>query len=120
VSTDVEKPWGWYEDIYREDRVVFKTLCIKPGKAISLQRHADRGEFWFVAEGEGSMTYQPVTNPSSMSHFDVKAGTPVHIEKGRMHRIRNTGDVDLLIYEMQYGLCRESDIVRVMDDFGRA
>jgi len=31
----------------------------------------------------------------------------------------NTGEEDMIIYEMQYGKCLEDDIVRIEDKYGR-
>ena len=47
----VKKPWGSYEDYYRDDLCVFKKIIVSPGQALSYQYHDNRHEVWFVAKG---------------------------------------------------------------------
>ena len=52
----------------------------------------------------------------------LSAGEHVYIPLGAKHRIRNPGDdADLVFIEVQVGEnLDENDIVRVVDDYGRA
>jgi mannose-6-phosphate isomerase len=50
----------------------------------------------------------------------VSAGSTVDIAINQLHRISNTGNVELIFVEVQTGTYfGEDDIERVEDDFGR-
>ena len=109
----VKKPWGEYTDYKRNDDVVFKKITINPGEEISYQLHHKRTEFWYVIEGTGIMRW------NNLNNWKVRAGFTIEIRKNDAHQIINTGDVDLVIYEMQFGQCSEDDIVRLEDKYDR-
>ena len=109
----VKKPWGEYIDYLRNDRVVFKKITIRSGEEISYQIHHKRSEFWYVVEGTGIMRW------NNLDNWKVRPGFTVEIRKNDAHQIINTGDVDLVIYEMQFGQCSEDDIVRLEDKYDR-
>ena len=112
-SEQVEKPWGGYIDIFRSDKVVFKKIIVSPGEEISYQRHQQRGEFWYVIEGEGIFRWNHING------WKGRPGFTIEIKKNDSHQITNTGEGDLVIFEMQFGECSETDIVRLEDKYGR-
>jgi mannose-6-phosphate isomerase len=107
------KPWGGYTDIFRSDEVVFKKIVISPGEEISYQRHYKRSEFWYVAEGKGIFRWNNVKD------WKVEPGFTVEIRKNDSHQVTNTGESDLVIFEMQFGECSEDDIKRLEDKYDR-
>ena len=109
----VEKPWGHYTDFFRSDRVVFKRIVINPGEEISYQQHHKRGEFWYLTQGTGLFRYNNITS------WKAKPGFLIEIKVNDSHQMTNTGEEDMIIYEMQYGKCLEDDIVRIEDKYGR-
>lgn len=108
----VDKPWGYYEDIYRAEDVVFKKIVVYSNKRLSAQIHERRGEVWYCTQGSG---YFEVSYTTKKAVPGVVLNIPAHTE----HRIINHTDQDLVVYETQYGICEEDDIVRLEDDFGR-
>jgi mannose-6-phosphate isomerase-like protein (cupin superfamily) len=108
----VSKPWGSYEDIFRSDGVVFKTITVSPGEEISYQQHHKRSEFWYVLKGVGIFKYNG-------TNWKVKPGFNIHVRINDAHQIINTGETDMVIYEMQFGFCTEEDIVRLEDKYNR-
>ncbi len=44
--------WGWYDVIIDMPNLKIKGLHIEPGKSLSLQRHENRSEFFFMPNGE--------------------------------------------------------------------
>jgi len=108
-----EKPWGYYKDIFRTDNVVFKIIVVEPDEELSYQSHNKRAEFWFISEGTGLLTIEGIET-------EVNTGDNITIEKKLKHKIKNTGIDNLCIYEMQYGICDENDIVRYEDKYGRS
>lgn len=122
MADKVETPWGEWEDIFRADEVVFKKITIKPGEAFSYQTHSQRTEFWFVYQGNGRLKSSPPDVDDQINSFRT---TPLQmwsytmIPAGMAHQIQNTGDVDMIVYEMQCGNCSEDDITRLEDKYGR-
>jgi mannose-6-phosphate isomerase-like protein (cupin superfamily) len=50
----------------------------------------------------------------------AREGETVIIPAGTVHRIANNSDLNKVeIIEVQRGMCREDDIVRLEDDYGR-
>jgi len=116
----VTKPWGFYEDYYRDGEVVFKRIEINPGHAISYQVHKDRSEFWFIKAGRGQFKFSPDASPKeNFSVAVVEEGRSIEINAGIAHQISNIGEVPLIIYEMQFGKCEETDITRIDDPYKR-
>ena len=51
-----ERPWGYYRVLHEVgNHVKLKELTVNPGAKLSMQRHSQRAEFWFVAEGEATV-----------------------------------------------------------------
>ena len=112
----IEKPWGYYVDIYRPEdkKVVFKQIVVDPGEQLSMQYHEGRTEFWYVTSGKGLIT---TDNPASSLY--VKEGDYIVIKPLERHMVENIGEEPLEIFEMQTGTCEEHDIVRLSDKYGR-
>jgi mannose-6-phosphate isomerase len=110
-----ERPWGSYTVLAEGDDYKVKRITVLPGKRLSYQRHARRGEHWFVVEGSGRITLDG-------EEIDVFPGAAVDVPVGAAHRIANTGTAQPLTFiEVQRGdYFGEDDIVRLEDDFGRA
>jgi len=108
------RPWGRYQVL--EDAPTHKVKCIwvTPGQRLSYQRHQKRAEHWFIVEGSGEVTLDGKTTP-------IKKGDSLDVAIKELHRISNTGSVELVFIEVQTGTYfGEDDIERVEDDFGRA
>ena len=90
-----------------------KKIVVNPKQRLSLQLHTQRDEWWKIIRGCGEM--QVGNDIFDVGHFDT-----VNISKYEVHRIENTDDLeDLVFVEIQTGVCREDDIVRISDDYGR-
>lgn len=109
------RPWGYYRVLHEDGpRVKVKELTVDPGMCLSMQRHDDRAEFWFVAEGEASVyTVDPkTTDLEHLGHY--QRFDHLHIDKGQWHRLCNETERPLRIIEIQYGdRCIEDDIQRL-------
>lgn len=106
------RPWGGFQDLFEAQGFKVKLLEIEPGKRLSLQRHRKRDEHWVVVEGRGRIRVGHQERPIGRGNHEI-------IPCGRIHRVTNDGDVPLVILELQLGECREDDIERLADDFGR-
>jgi cytidyltransferase-like protein len=109
-----ERSWGNYRVLYDYGtQVKVKELTVDPGQRLSMQRHEQRAEFWFVAEGQAtvytvdprSTEYEVLEKPSQHEHC--------WIELGQWHQLCNDTDQPLRLIEIQYGAdCVEQDIER--------
>jgi cytidyltransferase-like protein len=108
------RAWGYYRVLHEvASRVKVKELTVAPKTCLSMQRHENRAEFWFVAEGEGAV----YTLDSSTDHDLVGTFTEhqsIFIPLGQWHMLCNETDVPLKLIEIQYGdKCIEEDIQRL-------
>jgi len=106
-----ERPWGWYETLTEGERYKVKRLYIAPNQRLSLQYHNLRTEDWVIVEGGGVVTQNRFETP-------CKVGDTFHISTEMKHRAKG-GENGLLIIETQLGICKENDIIRLEDDYGR-
>jgi mannose-6-phosphate isomerase-like protein (cupin superfamily) len=117
MSNKVDKPWGYYEDYYRSDELVFKRLVIKPGERTSQQKHRLRSEVWYVKEGSGSAYKVSANHEAKIT--EISAGDTYKVGVNEEHQLVNNSDQDLVVLEIQMGQCSEDDIVRILDPYNR-
>ncbi len=89
----VETRWGRYDVILDMPNLKVKMLHIDAGKSLSLQRHSERSEFFFMPNGE------------------VRVNLP-----GVWHTLTAPPDEPLSLLEVQVGQIHEHDIERVGED----
>lgn len=63
---------------------------LAPGVSIGVHTHADDEEYYYIVEGEGTMTLDGET-------FAVRAGDIAAVFPGGQHGLANTSDADLRI-----------------------
>lgn len=108
------RPWGYYRVLHENGaEVKLKELTVDPGMCLSMQRHSERSEFWFVAEGEASV-YTVDSKSTDIEHMGFyKKFDYLFIDKNQWHRLCNETTYPLKIIEIQYGIsCVEEDIER--------
>lgn len=110
----IERTWGFYEVLHiaNEAESKVKRLILEPGKSISMQRHFQRAEIWFVESGDGVIYTQKDGVVEKISNLPKHS--LVHIECQDWHKLSNESKEPLVIVEIQYGnYCDESDIERL-------
>jgi mannose-6-phosphate isomerase len=108
-----ERQWGYYRVLHENNaQVKLKELIVEPGKHLSMQRHKDRAEHWFVAEGVATVyTLNRKTDAELLGVYNKF--DHVHIERTEWHQLANEGTAPLKMIEIQYGeRCVEEDIER--------
>lgn len=108
------RSWGHYRVIYENGtETKVKELVVEPRQCLSMQRHQNRSEHWFVADGTATVyTLNTVSTDSELVGVYQKHES-VHISAGDWHQLVNETDQPLKIVEIQYGSdCQESDIER--------
>ena len=107
------RPWGYFEVLSDKPDHKVKRIVLSPGKRLSLQRHRQRAEHWYIVSGEGIVTLDG-------KNLELKAGEAIDIGRGALHRIGNPGAVNMAFIEIQTGeYFGEDDIERFEDDYGR-
>jgi mannose-1-phosphate guanylyltransferase / mannose-6-phosphate isomerase len=110
----VHRPWGSFEEIDSEGRFKVKRIIVKPGAALSLQKHAHRSEHWVVVKGQARITRDQET-------VLLAENQSTYIPVGMEHRLENPGDEALHLIEIQVGdYLGEDDIIRLEDQYGRS
>ena len=110
----VYRPWGSYDSIGVGARFQVKRIVVKPGAALSLQKHAHRAEHWIVVSGVAEVTCEDRV-------FDLHENQSTYIPLGAVHRLRNRGTEPVELIEVQSGsYLGEDDIVRLEDVYGRS
>lgn len=108
-----ERAWGYYRVLHTCGLgVKLKELTVMPKTCLSMQRHEQRAEFWFVAEGDAT-----VYTLDKSSDQDVLCEMTAHqstfIKLNEWHQLCNETDNPLKLIEIQYGTnCTEDDIER--------
>ncbi|NTW89256.1 MAG: mannose-1-phosphate guanylyltransferase/mannose-6-phosphate isomerase, partial [Desulfobulbaceae bacterium] len=114
IHRRVYRPWGSYETLDEGEHFKVKRISVKPGAALSLQKHHHRAEHWIVVTGSAEVTIEERT-------LDLEANQSTYIPVGACHRLKNTGEKPLELNELQSGdYLGEDDIVRLDDLYGRA
>ncbi|CAM5236159.1 mannose-1-phosphate guanylyltransferase OS=Rhodanobacter lindaniclasticus OX=75310 GN=B1991_04805 PE=3 SV=1 [Rhodanobacter lindaniclasticus] len=110
----VYRPWGSYDSIDMGERFQVKRIMVKPGAALSLQKHHHRAEHWIVVSGTAEVTRDDEV-------FMLSENQSTYLPLGSVHRLRNVGKLPLELIEVQSGsYLGEDDIVRLEDVYGRA
>jgi len=120
ILEDWKKPkttraWGYYRVLHEVGpNTKLKELTVNPKTCLSMQRHDQRAEFWFVAEGNATV----YTLDSASTDQDIKCAMTVHehcwINVNEWHQLCNETDQPLKLIEIQYGEnCVEEDIKRL-------
>ena len=109
-----ERTWGYYRVIHEyNNHTKVKELAVPPGNKLSMQRHQERSEHWFIAEGTATV-YTINTSSTDVETLGVyNQHESLHIPVGTWHQLANEHDTDLKLVEIQYGTnCVEEDIER--------
>jgi len=108
-----ERAWGYYRVLHQAGaEVKVKELTVEPGKSLSMQRHHDRAEHWFVSEGTATVyTINRKSDAELLGQFGRHQH--IHINCQEWHQLCNETDQPLRVVEIQYGeQCVEEDIER--------
>jgi len=92
AKSRVDTRWGWYHVLIDMPKLKVKILNVKLGKSLSLQRHTERSEFFFMPNGE------------------IRMNLP-----GVWHKLTAPEDRDLTVLEVQLGISEESDEERILE-----
>ena len=108
-----KRTWGYYRVLHEDgQQVKVKELTVNPGQRLSMQRHTDRAEHWFVSQGTATVnTLNTKSDVELLGEFDQFQH--IHIDRTEWHQLCNLTEEPLKVVEIQYGPnCVEEDIER--------
>ncbi len=110
----ITRAWGYYRVLHEQGKEVkLKELNVTAKTCLSMQRHKDRAEHWFVAEGTATVyTVDRSTDLDLLGEYTKHQH--IHINRTQWHKLCNETDKPLRVIEIQYGdNCIEEDIERL-------
>lgn len=107
------RPWGKFRSYPHKPARSIKIITLNPGAVFSLQYHHHRSEFWVILDNGleitvGDKVWQP------------QEGEEIFIPRKTQHRLRCVGREPARVMEIWIGRSKETDIVRLKDEYGRA
>ena len=117
------RPWGYFVDFSQEIKGKklgwVKILFVKKNAELSHQYHKLRDELWFVIKGKIKVKlWENVEEyPENLKKIELREGERVFIPKLCVHTC--IGIEDSFILEFGFGECKEEDIIRLHDKYGR-
>jgi glycosyltransferase involved in cell wall biosynthesis/quercetin dioxygenase-like cupin family protein len=107
------RPWGFYQILVDAPDHKVKRITVYPGQRLSYQRHFRRSEHWYILNGQAVVT-------KNGQEIELTSGQAIDLPVETWHRIRNSGQENLVFIEIQTGhYFGEDDIERSEDDYGR-
>ena len=104
------RPWGWYRVLDDKPNYKVKELVIEPGQKLSMQRHFNRSEHWYVLKGKCDIVTE---FRGSIIKVIKNTNEEYIIGQSVWHQGQNNYDEPCHILEVQYGVeCIEADIER--------
>jgi len=110
-----QRPWGYFIDHQTTDLAHIKTLHIHPTSRLSLQKHAQRTEYWMLVSGDAQATL--ADESETLTKTALVPHTIFVVPQGSLHRLESENGGTVL--EVTSGIFDEEDIERLEDDFGR-
>jgi len=107
------QPWGHADLLDAGARFKVNHVTVKPGEKLSLHKHYHHTEHWVVVQGTAKVERDGDT-------LLLSENQSIYIEPGILHRLENSGKIDLKVVEVQSGeYLHEDDIERFDDIYGR-
>jgi mannose-6-phosphate isomerase len=117
VGDSDERPWGSYvvlaAGVRNGEEYCEKRITINPNRILSLQSHDHRRETWIVEQGGLTVIIDGMQK-------ELHAGDSISVTEGAIHCMANLSDEPCVVRERQMGICREEDIRRYIDAYGRS
>jgi cytidyltransferase-like protein len=108
-----DREWGYYRVLHDVPGLKVKELTIDPGKRLSMQKHYDRSELWFIADGEATVAEYSLVYPTTLQNPHLPKSSTHRIPEEQWHQLSNPYTRPCRIIEIQYGdQCVEEDIER--------
>ena len=107
-----DRIWGKFYNLFTDKKVKLKELIVLPHKGMSLQKHFQRDEIWFISQGECIVNFSN-ESPEKIQEIHLKKHDSFSVKRNEWHQITNPFEKECKIIEVQYGeRTDEEDIER--------
>jgi len=107
------RPWGFRETLSDSSDHKVVRITVHPAQYLSHHRHSRRVEHWYVISGKAVVTLDG-------KNVELTSGQAIDIPMQTWHSLRNLGQEDLVLIEVQTGHeCANDDIEGADDDHCR-
>lgn len=111
----IEKPWGWEIHFVPDDRPYMgKILHINAGARLSLQKHDQKIESWYLMNGRAKLIWDD--NGGNLIETELEPGKGYSCQIGQRHRLAGITDCDV----MEVSTPEIGTTYRLEDDYNRA
>jgi mannose-6-phosphate isomerase-like protein (cupin superfamily) len=127
-----QKPWGSYYNLYESTNIKtiqtngkkvkgptekVKLIFVNPHEELSMQKHFLRSEIWRAETDGVKLKLGPSLD--KLAIIKLKPNEEIEIPKEAWHQLFNDTDKEIIIHEIQLGICNEDDIIRHKDKYKR-
>ena len=106
----ITKPWGYEEEVYRDQNSSTWRLHIDAHKETSLHCHPNKTTTLIILAGLATLS-------TLNGKHEMGGGSVVMIESGAFHRTSSNGG-PVVLYEIEFP-ANKRDLVRLNDSYGR-
>ncbi len=118
IFCKAKQPWGCMPVLEEKEDYKVRKIFVKPHQRLSLQNHKHRNENWIIARG--NPTFLSGDTIAELQTRELKATDNVFIPIGKLHRLENNTDSDVVVIEVQTGdYIGDDDIIRYQDAYRR-
>ena len=111
----IEKPWGWEIHFVPDDKPYMgKILHINAGKRLSLQKHDQKTESWYLMSGRAKIIWEEEEN-GELIETELLEGKGYSCDVGQRHRLAGITDCDIV----EVSTPEIGTTYRLEDDFKR-
>lgn len=108
----IKKDWGHYRILHQVEGTKVREITVNPDQRLSMQRHANRSEYWHVTSGK-AVVCSTMPNGYGLPALELDTHDNYQVPKGEWHQLTNPFDIPCKLVEIQFGsACNEEDIER--------
>jgi len=110
----IEKPWGWEIHFVPDDKPYMgKILHIKAGMRLSLQKHDEKEESWWLIGGRAALIIE--NDNGELEEIEMKRDVGYSCNVNQKHRLKGITDCDIV----EVSTPEIGTTYRLEDDFKR-
>ena len=110
----VDKPWGWEIHFVPDDKPYMgKILHIKAGMRLSLQKHDEKEESWWLLTGRAMLIIE--NDEGELEEIEMKRDAGYSCQVNQKHRLKGITDCDIV----EVSTPEIGTTYRLEDDFER-
>ena len=110
----IDKPWGWEIHFVPDNKLYMgKILHIKAGMRLSLQKHDEKEESWWLLTGRAMLIIE--NDEGELEEIEMKRDAGYSCQVNQKHRLKGITDCDIV----EVSTTEIGTTYRLEDDFER-